>query len=73
VERDGEDWGVPADAGTAIDELAARRAEGAELLVFAWPAFWWFEELPGLRDAVAAHGACVLENRRLAIFDLTRM
>ncbi|UTI62995.1 FkbM family methyltransferase [Paraconexibacter antarcticus] len=73
VERDGEDWGLPADTTEAIEELAARRAEGAELVVFAWPAFWWFEELPGLRDALTAHAACVLENRRLVIFDLTRM
>lgn len=70
VERDGEDWGLPVDARTAMDELDRRSAEGARWLVFAWPAFWWFEEFPGLLDGLRERFRCVLESRRLVVFDL---
>jgi FkbM family methyltransferase len=70
VERDGEDWGLPADTATALSELDRRREEGARHLVFAWEAFWWFEEYPGLLDALRKRLPCVLENRRLVVFEL---
>jgi hypothetical protein len=32
--------------------------------------FWWFEEFPGLLDRLRERFGCVLENRRLVVFDL---
>lgn len=70
LERDGGDWGPPPDTATAMRELDLRRAEGAQLLVVAWPAFWLFEALPGFLEALRSDFACVSESHRLVAFDL---
>lgn len=42
-ERDGADWGPPADDEAALEALDRARREGATRLVIASPAFWWLE------------------------------
>jgi hypothetical protein len=70
LERDGQYWGKPPDDETAIRELERLRASGAQFMVFGWPALWWLDYYQGLRDYLRAHFSCVLENKRLVLFDL---
>jgi glycosyltransferase involved in cell wall biosynthesis len=70
LEHAGEYWGPPADDATAIAEVERMRREGAEFIAFAWPAFWWLEHYAGLVDHLRGHFGCLLENDRLAVFDL---
>lgn len=46
LERDGDYWGLPADASEAIRELERMRQEGARLLFVGSSAFWWFYYYP---------------------------
>jgi hypothetical protein len=68
--RDGEYWGNPADEASAVEELEALRRSGADFMVLAWPAFWWFDYYPGLGRYLRGQFPCVLENDRLVAFDL---
>lgn len=71
TERDGAYWGAPADAETAVRELERmRRERGASFIAFGWPSFWWLEHYAGLAAHLRARYDCVLENRRLVVFDL---
>jgi hypothetical protein len=72
LERDNQDWGPPADDGTAISELARLRQSGANFIVFAWPAFWWLEYYSEFSRHLRSHYRCILENERLVVFDLRR-
>ncbi len=72
LERDGGYFANPADDETAIQELQRMRAAGAEFLVFAWPAFWWFDCYPKFCQWVREQYECVLQNERLIAFDLRR-
>jgi len=70
LERDGEYWGAPPDDGTAIQELERLRTAGASHIVFAEPAFWWFEHYPDMLAHVRSRYGRVLENERMVIFAL---
>jgi glycosyltransferase involved in cell wall biosynthesis len=70
LERDGQYWGPPPDDATAIKEFERLRQLGAGFMVFAWPAFWWFDYHPELCTHLRARFRCVLENERLVAFDL---
>jgi glycosyltransferase involved in cell wall biosynthesis len=70
LERDGQDWGPPADDETAIRELERLRRAGAAFIVFPWPAFWWLDYYSGLRDYLGSKFRCTLKNSRLVAFDL---
>jgi hypothetical protein len=71
LERDGQYWGPPSDDTTAVRQLERLRQETeASFMVFAWPAFWWFDCYAGLRDHLRSEYRCVLENERLVAFDL---
>jgi hypothetical protein len=70
LERDGQYWGLPADDATALQEFDRLRNTGATFMVFAWPAFWWLDQYPGLHAQLRANFACALENERLVVFDL---
>jgi 2-polyprenyl-3-methyl-5-hydroxy-6-metoxy-1,4-benzoquinol methylase len=70
LERDGQYWGPPADDETAIRELQRLVHEGAGFIVFAWPAFWWFEYYSGLARHLRSTFRCVLQNERAVVFDL---
>jgi glycosyltransferase involved in cell wall biosynthesis len=70
LERDGHYWGPPPDDSTAIHEFERLRRLGADLIVFAWSAFWWLDHYAGLRHHLRSTYRCVLENDRLVVFDL---
>jgi hypothetical protein len=70
LERDGQFYGPPADAAAGIAELERMRAEGAEYIVFGWPAFWWFDSYPELLVHLRRSYRLVLENERLLAFQL---
>jgi hypothetical protein len=72
LERDGEYWGAPPDDDTAIRELERLRGSGANYMVFAEPAFWWFEKYPAMQDHLRNSYPCVLRNERMVVFDLKR-
>jgi O-methyltransferase len=71
LERNGEYGGAPPDDETAIRELQRlRRQSAANLIIFAWPAFWWFEYYAGFNRHLRFNFPCILENERLVVFDL---
>jgi hypothetical protein len=72
LERDGEYWGSPPDATTAIRELERLRQDGAAFMVFGWPAFWWLDYYSELQGHLRSNFRCVLENDRVIVFDLRR-
>jgi O-methyltransferase len=70
LERNGEYGGAPPDDETAIRELERLRQSGANFIIFAWPAFWWFEHYAGFNRHLRFNFPCILENERLVAFDL---
>lgn len=70
LERDGEYWGRPADGDVAVEELERMRHEGAEWVVFGWPAFWWLEHYGALRAHLDDHYPRVHRSDRLIAYDL---
>lgn len=68
--RGGEYWGPPADDEQLIADLERTRSTGATHLVVAWPAFWWLEFYAGFAERLRGSCPCVLENERVAVFDL---
>ena len=71
LEKDGQYWGPPADDATAIRELERLRAAGATRIVFVWPCFWWLKHYAGLHRHLREQFACVLEDDRLVVFNLS--
>jgi len=72
VERDGIDWGPPANCESAIEQLQLLRRQGEEHLVIGWPAFWWFDTYPLFAKYLDETSSCVLRNDDVAIFRLGR-
>jgi hypothetical protein len=72
LEKNGNNWGAPPDDAAAIGELERMRQRGADFLVFAWPAFWWFEYYPGFLSHVRSQFRCIFNNERILAFDLRR-
>ena len=70
TEHNGEYWGPPADDRTAISELERLRRAGANYVVVGWPAFWWLQHYKGFSDYLQSRFPCLLQNERLAIWDL---
>ncbi len=69
-EREGQYWGPPPDDEVAIRELERLRQVGAGFIVFAWPAFWWFDYYSEFHRHLRSRFQCVLEHDRLVVFDL---
>ncbi len=69
VERDGVDWGAPADDEAALQELKRLQGQGVRYLVLIW-AFWWLETYPRLFEELQSHSRCLLRNRRLIVFQV---
>ena len=65
VERDGEDWGAPADDAAAVGAAREQRARGVRFLAHVWTAAWWRDAYPGL---FASLGAPVVANERLSLY-----
>ena len=56
-----------------VRELERMRREcGAGFIAFGWPSFWWLEHYAALDAHLRTRYECVLENRRLVVFDLRR-
>lgn len=72
LERGGQYWGRPPDDDTAIHELERMARDGAGLIVFAWPAFWWLEYYSGFHCYLRQTYPCVLENERVIAFALSQ-
>ncbi len=72
LERGGQYWGRPSDDETANRELERLRDDGARLIVFAWPAFWWLDHYAGFERYLRSHFACVCESDNLVAFDLEK-
>ncbi|HEV2772912.1 MAG TPA: FkbM family methyltransferase [Thermoleophilaceae bacterium] len=70
LERDGEYWGPPVDGDHAARELERLREAGAELIVFAWPAFWRLDFYPELESHLRNRYRRVLDNDRLIAYEL---
>ncbi|MDP9021585.1 MAG: glycosyltransferase, partial [Actinomycetota bacterium] len=71
LEQGGLSWGPPPDDATAIAELERMRAEGATVIAFAWPSFWWLDHYGHFTEYLRASYRTVLTNDRLVAFDLT--
>ena len=70
IERNGLYWGRPADDSIAIGELERLRLNGANFVVFGWPAFWWLEYYAGFHHHLSSRYRRVLENDCVVVFDL---
>ena|SRR2546423_4869933 len=70
LEHQGQAWGAPADDATAIQELKRMRAQGADFIVFVWPAYWWLDYYSDFSAYIRGTFRCTLENERLVVFDV---
>ena len=70
TEKDGVYWGQPADDAAAIAELTRLRQEGANYLLFAWPAFWWLDYYEQFAGHLHRQFRQIWRNERLIAFDL---
>jgi hypothetical protein len=62
----------PVDSNEAIAHLEALRAQGADYLLFPATAIWWLDHYTEFHRYLRATSRSVLENERLAVFDLRR-
>lgn len=69
---DGQYCGLPADDLSAVEELERLRREGAKLIVFAWPAFWWLVHYAGLSHHLRSNFRLICESDRMVVFDLNK-
>ncbi|MUG98009.1 glycosyltransferase [Scytonema sp. UIC 10036] len=70
LEKEGVYWGPPNDDTIAIQEFERLHREGASFIVFAWPAFWWFDYYAKFASYLRSKFRCVLDSERLVVFDL---
>jgi hypothetical protein len=66
-ETKGEWAGNPADDEEALAALARMRAAAVSYFAVAWPAFWWFEEYPGLARELRAGGRVLIDDDDLVL------
>jgi FkbM family methyltransferase len=72
LEKEGKYFGPPATDAHAIVELDRLQRRGASHLAVLWPAFWFFEAYPEFAHRLRDRHSCVLDNVRIAIFELRR-
>lgn len=72
LEREGEYWGLPADDSIAIQELERLRQSGVNVIVFAWPSFWWFDHYSQFNDYLRSKFPCIQESDHFVVFNLQR-
>lgn len=72
LEKNGIYWGPPPDNETAIREFDRHRQSGASFIVFTTQAFWWLDHYSALHRYLRTTFQCVLENKRLIMFDLRK-
>ena len=74
VQRNGENWGPPADDAAAIDELQrAYREHDANYIVFWWTVYWWLDHYEQFHQWLRSNHQCILENERLIVFELQEL
>ena len=66
-EAGGEWAGSPADDEEAIAALERMRAASVSYFAVAWPAFWWFEEYPGLTRELRSGGRVLIDDEDLVL------
>jgi hypothetical protein len=66
-ETKGEWAGNPADDEEALAALARMRAAAVSYFAVAWPAFWWFEQYPGLARELRAGGRVLIDDDDLVL------
>ncbi|HTL54731.1 MAG TPA: hypothetical protein VL361_03595 [Candidatus Limnocylindrales bacterium] len=67
-EKEGIFAGPPADSSAAVVELQQLDLSPAALLIFAWPAFWWFDCYADFLKVIRTHFTSVLETPRVRVF-----
>jgi glycosyltransferase involved in cell wall biosynthesis len=72
-EREGIDWGAPADSAAAIDELVRARAGGIEYLAVLWPAFWWIDSYPEFMEHLRSNQPTVIDDTHCVIVRLGKL
>lgn len=70
LEMNGAYGGPPADDTAAIEELERLRASGADVIAFAWMAFWWLDHYTGFRTYLTDRFELIRDDDRLKVFDL---
>jgi len=70
LERDGQDWGPPADDTTAIAELERMRQAGAKYIAFAWTSYWWFGHYTGFAKHLGSCHRCVFDSESVKVYSL---
>ena len=70
LERGGFFWGPPSDSRTAIRELERLCEAEPACIIFAWPAFWWFDYYPELLTYLRERCRCLIDNDHLVGFAL---
>jgi FkbM family methyltransferase len=70
LEKEGQYFGPPATDEQAVAELDRARRLGASHLAVLWPAFWFFDAYPTWSQRLRTVHRCLLDNDRLALFDL---
>jgi FkbM family methyltransferase len=72
VAKEGTYFGPPATDADAITELDSARRSGATHVAVLWPAFWFFDTYPGWAQQLRSIHHCLVDNDRLALFELRR-
>jgi hypothetical protein len=72
LERSGVYWGPPPHDASAIAELERMKSEGATMIAFVWPCFWWLETYAVFHQYLRSHFRCAVADDHVLIFDLTR-
>ncbi len=62
--------GMPANDKQAMTALECLKADGFSYLVFAWPAYWWFEHYIEFTESVRKRFPCIWKNERMIVFSL---
>jgi len=70
LERDGQYWGPPHDAGDAIACLERLREQSLRWLVIAWPSFWWLDQYGNFDRHLRRTYRRALDGPHGMIFDL---
>src|SRR5205823_4548781 len=60
----------PSSSAEGVELLERARSDGAVLLVFLEPAFWWFDVYPDFVEHVRSVGRAVFSDETVRIFEL---
>lgn len=71
-ERDGQDWGPPADDDAAIEQCRRLCHSGVSHIVFTWPTFWWLDYYSVFQHYLRTQHSFVTQNDRIVVVELSR-